>query len=89
MYEVLVQTDNTSNTQTISTSNTIGWNPYNTYDSYTTTLYWPTTVYMYQLKCPKCKKMNWGELDKVIECKQCRSSLKAVSKKVDFEIPIE
>lgn len=47
-----------------------------------------TTKYLYQIKCPKCKKTNWLELDTVKECIKCDSTLKAVSKKVDFEIEI-
>jgi hypothetical protein len=61
------------------TSNYYNWtNPY-TY-SYTYT----TTVYMYQLICPRCFTPNWGEIDKVIECKgtigkkSCNAKLKAI-----------
>src|SRR3989304_4156882 len=53
--------------------------------------YWtyPATIYMYQIKCPKCKAQNWLQLDMVTPCKRCASKLKAVSNKADFEIPIE
>lgn len=50
---------------------------------------YPSTVYMYQLKCPQCKKMNWGALNQEISCKGCKSTLKAVSKRVDYEIAVE
>jgi len=66
------------------------WNPAyptvmpqsNFYTNYT----WPVTVYMYQMRCPSCKKMNWGQLDITIECKntKCKAKLRAVSAK---EVP--
>lgn len=52
--------------------------------------YWTTStpVYMYQLTCPKCKKMNWCEMNKTVKCK-CGSTLKAVAAKdTDYEIPV-
>jgi len=55
----------------------------------------PHTVYYYQIRCPRCQKMNWAELDKIIECRgeykrrECGASLKAVNESVDFEVPIE
>lgn len=73
---------------TINTSNTYYWSDYNTY-TVPSTFTWTTTIYLYQLKCPKCRASNWGELDKIVTCKKCSSSLKAVSKKVDYEIAID
>lgn len=51
---------------------------------------YPATIYKYQVACPKCDTMNWLELDKIETCKgnKCKVSLKAVSKKVDYEIAI-
>lgn len=58
-----------------------------------TTYYWnypyQAPIYMYQLKCPQCKKMNWGQLNIEITCKGCKSTLKAVSKTVDYEIEVD
>lgn len=56
--------------------------------------YWwystPEYIYLYQVKCPKrgCKANNWLQLDRVTPCTKCGAKLKAVSDKVDFEIPI-
>jgi len=64
-----------------STGNTMSW-------SYT------TTVYMYQLVCPRCFETNWGEIDKIVTCKgklskrACGAKLKAIKEKVDFEVPV-
>ena len=66
---------------TIPTSSTYSW-------SYT------TTVYMYQLICPRCFEPNWGEIDKVVTCKgkiskkACGAKLKAIKEVVDFEVPV-
>lgn len=48
----------------------------------------PVTIYKYQVKCPKCKTNNWLELDKVTPCSKCDSTLKAVSKSVDYEVEV-
>lgn len=69
----------------------------NTWDQWTTGTTWTYTspIYMYQLTCPKCKKMNWGEIDKIVTCsgkigrKNCFAKLKAVKEKVDYEINVE
>jgi hypothetical protein len=62
---------------------------------YTTTWsYGTTTVYMYQLICPRCFEPNWGEIDAVVTCsgkigrKTCGAKLKAIKEKVDFEVPV-
>ena len=63
----------------------------------TTTYYnysYTATIYMYELNCPRCKHRNWGEIDKIIECKgkigkrNCGAKLKAVSQIVDYEVPV-
>ena len=76
--------------QTVSTNNTYDWSQVTT--TWPTTYYWsyPYTKYMYQLTCPKrgCKTLNWCELDQTTTCKKCKSQLKAVSKKADFEIEV-
>jgi|ERR1035437_1870677 hypothetical protein len=50
----------------------------------------PVTVYKYQIICPKvkCGATNWLELDKITPCVKCKSKLKAVTEKIDFEIPV-
>lgn len=66
------------------------------YDTYTwpstsnTVYYYPNKeyVYLYQLECPKCKRSNWCELNKQVVCK-CKSVLRAVSEKVDYEIAVK
>lgn len=74
-------------------------------DFYTpTTWTYTSTIYKYQLICPVCKTTNWGSIDEIVTCKgklpnrirgrkvveqYCETTLKAVSKKVDFEVPIE
>ena len=45
------------------------------------------TIYKYQLICPRCGKTNWAEIDKVVVC-ACGARLKAVTNKVDYEIPV-
>lgn len=84
----------------ISANNT--WIPNSTF--YYSDWYWSTkTIYKYQLICPKCKTTNWGELDEIITCtgnlptrirnrkpfkEACKANLRAVSKSVDFDIPV-
>ena len=86
-------------TNTLNINGTISTNvanytvPANTY-SYMDWTWYTKTVYKYQLICPKCKTTNWGELDEIITCsgkagrKACLSNLRAVSKPVDFDIPV-
>lgn len=75
---------NSNNTQYYWPTETTGTN-YSTY-WYTT----PTTIYKYQILCPKprCKTYNWLELNKEQECSKCGSVLKAVSKSADYEIEV-
>ena len=63
-----------------TTSNNVNW--WGTYKEY---------VYLYQIQCPKrsCKTMNWLELDKVKECANCDSRLKAVADDADFEVKVK
>ena len=82
-----------TNTTDTTVSNTYPYYPNTTTTTnpYTYTWWWgwsPTTVYKYQIKCPRCRKMNWLELDKITPCHNCKSQLKAVSKKADYEVPI-
>jgi hypothetical protein len=67
------------------------WWPYKPYED--TTFKWinlPTTVYMYQITCPKCSTMNWCELDKVKSCIKCGHRMKAVFATSDYtEIPVK
>lgn len=57
--------------------------------SYWSSVY-PTTIYMYQLQCPECKAMNWGQLDTTVECKnkKCKATLRAVTTKPDHVIEV-
>ncbi len=48
-----------------------------------------TTICKYEISCPKCSTKNWMELEIITPCKKCKSSLKAVSKKVDYEIEVD
>jgi len=104
-YEIPVDVINNSITTTINTPSTTWWD-----DSYarqwtsgTYSYTYATTIYMYQLICPRCKTTNWGQVDTVVECKgmlpsrirgrkvveeKCGAKLKAVSQPVDFEIPV-
>lgn len=67
------------------------WHPYYNYYPYT---YWwpsyPTTIYKYQIKCPRCGTFNWLELEKIEVCRKpkCGAKLKAVTKEADFEVPV-
>ena len=65
------------------------WDKWTSPNFYNWTVY-PTTIYKYQITCPKCKKMNWLELDKIQECSRakCGAMLKAVSIKADYEIAV-
>ena len=54
--------------------------------------YWgtyPTTIYMYQIKCPRCKKMNWAQLETIIPCIKCQARLKAVADVPDYTVPVQ
>ena len=60
--------------------------------SWSSTWYYstPMTIYMYQLTCPRCKESsNWCQLDKSVSCKRCKATLKAVSTKADYEVPVK
>lgn len=88
-------TDNTANTG-YPTVGSITWPNYTgdywtVKDNNTMTWTYTNTVYLYQLICPKrnCKTSNWCELDKMVKCKGCGATLKAVSELPDFEIPVK
>ena len=78
-----------TNTTSVTVSDSLYWNT-----SYPTYWYYPTTIYMYQLVCPRCKTTNWGQLDILINCKgtykrkPCEASLKAVSKRAEYEVEV-
>jgi hypothetical protein len=68
------------------------WTQPNTY-----TWSYASTVYMYQLICPRCNTTNWGQIDKTITCsgkvgpkskQYCGAKLKAIKEVVDFEVPV-
>lgn len=65
-------------------------NPY----TYSWNWNYTTTIYKYQLICPRCKSTNWGELDQIVNCsgkigrKFCSATLKAIKHPVDFEVPV-
>jgi len=50
-----------------------------------------TTIYMYQIKCPSCNKMNWAQLETTIECKtaKCKAKLRAVTSKPEHIVEVE
>jgi hypothetical protein len=98
-YTVGTATTGTTASHSIINDNYYWYQPYTTYPYTWTT---STKVYMYQLICPKCKTTNWGEIDQVVTCTgvyaqekrpggkkiMCEATLKAVSKHVDFEVPV-
>lgn len=49
----------------------------------------PQKVYMYQIECPKCATKTFGELDTVVTCKNCKSTIKLVSKVTDYEVAVD
>lgn len=59
---------------------------HNTWWTYPAT---PQKVYMYQIECPKCKTKTFGELDTVVTCKSCSSTIKLVSKVTDYEVAVD
>lgn len=69
------------------------WPEYTGNSTWPTNYYWttPVNVYLYQIFCPKpkCKTANWLELNKEKECTTCGSLLRAVSRKIDYEIEVE
>ena len=56
-------------------------------------------IYMYQITCPRCEHLNWGQVDQIITCKgerqarnnkrvSCGARIKAVLDTVDYEVPV-
>lgn len=88
------QPDTVWNTGSISTNWTYctQHNCYNCSKCHHTTIITspPEKIYMYQIICPKqnCGTSNWLELNKVTPCTKCKSKLKAVTEKIDFEVPV-
>jgi hypothetical protein len=66
----------------------------NTYTvpSYTYSTYWyPTTIYMYQIFCPRprCKGVFWGAIDSIAVCPKCKSRVKVTdSPPPDYEVEV-
>lgn len=87
MYEILVNESVTTPSVTGDFYNNKDWTTWPSTTWYT----YPTTVYMYQIICPKprCKTSNWLEIDKMKECTKCGSMLKAVRAKADYEVEVE
>jgi len=59
--------------------------------NYTYTYTYPTTVYMYQVFCPKprCKGVMWGQLNTTVTCPKCQSRIKLVNEpKPDYEVEV-
>jgi phage FluMu protein Com len=89
---------NTSNNISYGNTTTGGYYVGGTWYPYTNWSwpYWnysvPTTIYKYQVKCPRCNTMNWLELDKITTCtgpkRLCGAKLKAVTKQADYEVPV-
>lgn len=59
--------------------------------NYNWTSSYPTTIYMYQIKCPSCNKMNWAQLETTIDCKntKCKAKLRAVTSKPEHIVEVE
>lgn len=57
----------------------------------TSTWYYSSPIYMYQVFCPvrKCKTANWLQLDTMKPCTNCGAKLKAVSSKADYEVEVK
>ena len=60
---------------------------------YPTYTYWPyyTTVYMYQIFCPRprCKGVFWGEIDKIAICPKCSARIKIINEPPpDYEVEV-
>jgi hypothetical protein len=62
-----------------------------TIDCYPYYTYYPVTIYMYQIYCPKprCKGIFWGEVDKVVVCPKCTSRVKINREPpADYEVQV-
>jgi hypothetical protein len=57
--------------------------------SYTWTQY--QDRYMYQIFCPKprCKGKMWAEIDQLVICSKCTSSIKVVQQEPDYTVAID
>ena len=93
--ETVTNTQNDGHTNTIANSNTTSASySWDWYQTPSTSWYYYSPIYMYQLTCPRCKKMNWGQLDQITECSgnykgyPCKAKIKAVSRKVDYEVEV-
>lgn len=87
---VLINTNSTAETtkpftQTVDFKN---WNDFNN-PSYNYLSTWPQTIYMYQIKCPRCKKFNWAQLEVITPCIKCQARLKAVADVPDYTVPVQ
>jgi phage terminase large subunit GpA-like protein len=70
----------TASTRTLTAGDSTG--------TYSATLF--TTVYMYQVKCPRCGTYSWCQLDKVVKCPgtACNSRLMASNQRIDYVIEV-
>lgn len=59
------------------------WQPSTYFNTY------PSTIYMYQIKCPRCSTMTFMQLEFVTPCKKCHAKLKATTKQYEYEVPVE
>lgn len=84
--------ENESKSITLGNISTTYWNDYNTVPSNTYTTWWyPATVYMYQIFCPRprCKGVFWGQIDSIVECPKCKSRVKITnSPPPDYEVEV-
>ena len=58
---------------------------------YYTWPWYPTTVYMYQIFCPRprCKGVFWGEIDKIATCPKCSARVKIINEPPpDYEVEV-
>jgi hypothetical protein len=73
----------------VSTSDTAYWQY--TYPNTFNTYWYPSTVYMYQIFCPKprCKGIFWGSIDSIVACSKCGARVKITNTPPpDYEVAI-
>lgn len=89
-YSIAVDSSSSTNGSISIGGNFTGdiWGTGGTWWTWPNTNYFASTIFMYELKCPRCKTRNWGQIDAIVSCKKCTAKLKAVSQEVDFEIPV-
>jgi hypothetical protein len=90
-YDYSYTIKNSSNSNLTIGNVTSTYYPYSTW--YPNTSYWtyPSTVYMYQIFCPKprCKGVFWGAIGSVVACPKCSSRVKINNEPpADYEVEV-